>query len=208
MNRNILKIKKWYQYRNLRERLMLLGLSWILIFTTCHLFFFTPLNNRKHELKQNIIESKYVIKEWELKINALKRISGTPLYKKWISQQETSLNIQGEYGSLMKDFSLTRWQTFFKSLLKSQGQVQLTQIKNSPESVYTPVTFAPSQPKKLYQQTIQLEFYSNYINTISYLKKIEELLPNIYWNEFHYDVVRYPIAKAELEFLIFYDKNQ
>ena len=103
--------------------------------------------------------------------------------------------------------SSQNWQDIIKTILHSENNVTLDQIKNSPETEFQP-TNIDGKGSQIYQQQLLLVIYSNYFDTISYLKKMESALPNIHWNSLKYEVTEYPVARVEMEFSMLYEKHE
>lgn len=206
MKRQINKFRIWFEQRNLREKFFVLALSWAVLYAIFSLFLFIPLEKNKKTLMGSIKTNRDQILNWELQLDALNKISQTPLYKEWSVHNKNFQYLRGEYKSLLAKPSSQNWQDIIKTILHSKNNVTLDQIKNFPETEFQPANI-DGKGSKIYQQQLLLVIYSNYFDTISYLKKMESTLPNIHWNSLKYEVTEYPVGKVEMEFSMLYEKH-
>lgn len=207
MNPYLFRFKKWYDYRSTRERLFILGLCFAFMYAGFYFFIYSSIENRQMSILSQIRKINDNNKSWSMQIEAIKKISDSPLYQKWLSQQQQSINIRGKYQSLLKTFSLNQWQNIIKTVLQPQPNIRLVEIKNFPETAHTPLMLE-GEKKKIYQRTLLLVVYSNFFDTLNYMNKLETAFPNIHWTSLNYEVLQYPVAKVEMELSVFYEKNQ
>lgn len=197
-------IKVWYGERDIREKLLVLGLGIALIYALFSLFLLNPLAEKKNLLTTQMEAANLQIKNWQLQIETLKKIPNTPLYKEWITQSNKLNILKSEYQLYLKESPTKQWENVIKTILATHHNITLVEIKNSPETLYKSNT---TSTNKIYQQHLSLTIYSNYFDTISYLQHLEQTLPHIHWEKLTYEVAQYPIAKVQLEFSIIYDKT-
>lgn len=205
INDYLKKIKKWYAFLNLREKLLFIGLCWALFYAIFSFLFFIPFDKRENDLTANIKQANDQIRDWKLQINMLNNIQETPLYKKWVKQEDYLNQQKQAYRTLLRSSANINWEDVIKSILLSDNTVVIEQIKNSPEELYTLPDIKTSVP--IYQQKLLLGIYSNYFDTIKYIKKLQIALPTIHWNSLTYQVQKYPLAKVEMEFAVLYEKS-
>ncbi len=207
MREQIIAFKIWYEARPTREKLLVLVLTCAIIYALFNYLLFNPLDKEEVRLTQNLKTSRQQIKMWQTQIKTLQSISETPLYKKWQAQRQLFDSLQGKYKGLIQSSPATQWQDIIKATLGSQKNITLVQIKNLPESLYNPAGL-PADANKIYEQRLTLIIYSNYFDTLNYIRTLEEALPNIHWTTLNYTVAQYPVAKVEMEFSIFYEKQR
>lgn len=207
MNPYILFLKRWYDLRVMRERMLILGLSWALFYALFYFSLFRPLDIQEKTLREDIKSTNNQIKNWNVQIDALQKIADTPLYKTWVKQQKSFLDLHGKYKDLLKSASSNQWQDVIKAILQSQHNITIVQIKNFPEVAYNHTTpNTTTSATKIYEQRFLIVIYSNFFDTVNYIQRLEELLPNIHWDKLNYQVEQYPVAKVEMELSIFYEK--
>ncbi|SRR5579883_447396 len=205
MNEWLATLKNWYEPRPLRERIIILVLSWVALYAIFYFLFFSSLESETTALQINIKSLDDQINSWNTQISALNQISSSPLYKNWLQQHELFANLQKKYKDLLETSPTKQWQDIIKTILQSQPNITLVQIKDFPEVAYNPAKL-PISSSTLYEQQLLVIVISNYFDTINYIQHLESTLPNIHWDTLHYQVVQYPVAKIEMEFSIFYDK--
>jgi MSHA biogenesis protein MshJ len=198
--------RKWYQQRNMREKLLTIALSWACLYAIFSLAVFWPLNSNITTLRSDIRNINNQINTWNLQLNALGMLANSPLYKEWSSQHQSIHDLQQKYKVFSQSTSSQQWLEVIKNVLQPKNNVTLAQVKNAPEIIYNPFN-ASDATSKLYQQQISLTVYGNYFDIINYLRQLEIALPNIRWDSLAYQVIQYPVAKVDMEFSIFYDKS-
>src|SRR3990167_902013 len=202
----LLHLKRWYTQLSTKERLLLLALSFLLIYA---IFYFAILRGteKKHRLlleEINTTEQQQI--QTKLQIDVLKKIGESPLYKTWQQQNKLLQTMQTKYSRLIHTPSQDEWQNILRSILEINPAITIAQIKNFPESEYKS-TNGNSLAAKLYQQRLLIVFYGNYFDTLDFLTGLEKALPTLHWASLSYQVVQYPIAKIELELAILYEKT-
>ena len=206
MHTYLLHLKRWYTQLSTKERLLLLALSFLLIYA---IFYFAILRGteKKHRLlleEINTTEQQQI--QTKLQIDVLKKIGESPLYKTWQQQNKLLQTMQTKYSRLIHTPSQDEWQNILRSILEINPAITIAQIKNFPESEYKS-TNGNSLAAKLYQQRLLIVFYGNYFDTLDFLTGLEKALPTLHWTSLSYQVVQYPIAKIELELAILYEKT-
>ncbi len=204
MNKKLEQLKKWYAYRITRERILLLLLGWAIIYAFFHLIFFRPLQKKADTLRADIKTAHEQIDKWDEQLNALTKISTTPLYKQWLSQNQLIQNMQGRYQTLIQPFSQNKWQETIQTVLQTQAKIIILEIKSASTSIYTPAN--TTEPKtSIFEQKLQISFAGSFFDVVDYLEKLEHQLPDVHWIHLNYEVIKYPQAKVEVEFSIFYE---
>ncbi|EKD71874.1 MAG: hypothetical protein ACD_46C00080G0009 [uncultured bacterium] len=201
---SIKQLKRWYNFRSVREKMLTIGLIWAFLYAVFYFTFFKPLDKESSALMTDINEAKNQLTAWSDQINTVKKIGNTPLYKQWLINEKNFQIKKNAYKSLLS--SSIQWQSIVRSILLSSNNVTIEQIKNFPESIYVPPGMVQTTTK-IYQQKMMLVIYSNYFDTINYIRHLEKILPTIHWDNLNYQVVQYPMAKIEMEFSVLYEKN-
>ncbi|MBA3661728.1 MAG: hypothetical protein H0W64_08380 [Gammaproteobacteria bacterium] len=218
MNEYLLKARIWFETRSIREKLFVLLLSWALIYAFTNFLFINVEEHRTAVLRAEIKEIEHRINAWKTQINALNKLAESDLYKKWLLQHQAFSSLRGQYKFLQNASPTKQWQDVIRAVLQSQNNITLLKIKNFPESSYTTSSTGPTEPaapaakpsstNNIFQQRLLLAVSSDYFGTLNYLKRLEDLLPNIRWDLLSYEVFQYPFAKVEMEFSILYEKNE
>ena len=204
MMERYLLLKKWYEYRITRERLLLLFLCAIAWYAIFYIVLYRPLNNQKIDLLTSIKTAQASVINWQVQIEALNKISSTPLYIKWNEQRQGFQHLEDKYKSLLQPFSAGKWQDTINSVLQTPPNVTLLQIKNSSESIYAPADTSELNIK-IYQQQVFITVSGSFFDIVNYLQQLEKRLTIVHWDTFHLQTTTYPLAKVDMEFSIFYE---
>ncbi|EKD72143.1 MAG: hypothetical protein ACD_45C00750G0007 [uncultured bacterium] len=206
MNKYILIFKKWYELRATREKVWIAAFGWALLYAIFYFFSLGSLDKQTSILGEGIKKTNHQIKSWNIQISALKQMSESPLYKQWTDQKQRLEGLRGKYQNFLQTNLPGQWQEIIKNILGvKQDNIHLVQIKDFPETVYKATEH--NEKTNLYQKTFRIVVNGNFFDTVSYLQQLEKLRPNVHWDSLNYQVVQYPIAKVEMEFSIFYEKN-
>lgn len=205
MNELLKNCQNWYEQRDQRERLLVLGLGCALIYVLFLLILIHPLEYQKSTLVADIKDATNQKNIWKVKIDALNKIALSPLYKQWqIEHQKYQLAAE-QAKALMQISPTSQAQLIINALLEPQTNVTLAQIKNLPDSPYNPDNAKTTT--HIYQQRIMVTILSNFNDSVNYLLRLEQEFPNLHWNSLNYQVLQYPVAKVEMEVSVLYDKN-
>lgn len=206
MNKYYSDLVKWYDMRNMREKLLVLFLVFAIIYAVFSLSLLQPLKTKKIALKTQAKELNGQIKQWEIQIGALKKIPTSPLYKEWLSQNQSLIQLRERYQSLLNTPPEQQWQDVITTLINTQNNLTLAQIINHPETAYQSADNVKIKTN-IYQQKLDLTVLGGYFDTIQFLQQLETRLPNLHWDQLTYQVVNYPTAKIHMEFSILYEKK-
>lgn len=201
----LLFVKKWYEERGTRERLLLFLLSWSFLYAVFSLFLLTPLENQRKALHEQTNLIRNQINTWNKQIEDLNQLAQSSVYKQWTTQRLALQRLRQQYNYLVQNNSASQWREMITAILNLQSNITIAQLRDFPETPYNPNNM-PSIKPNIYQRKIALTIYSNYVDTITYLEHLEKLLPNIHWDSLNYEVAQYPLAKVDLEFSILYEK--
>jgi hypothetical protein len=194
----------WYEERETRERILLIGLSFAVWYGLFSLFVFNPLKQAKETLQTDMKEIQQTIQSLQAQINVLTGLENTPIYQKWISKHQTILNLRSQTRRLLNRTSPWQWLSIVSTLLHSYPQVTLVEIKKMPEKfALDPI----DNPQEIEQKTLVFVINANYVDTVSYLQVLEKQLPFVHWDSLDYHVINYPMAKIEIGLSILYAKQ-
>lgn len=202
------QLKNWYESRQLRDRVLFICLTWFLIIILFTLLLIKPLIHRMQTMRVTLNNIEKQVNTITIQIDAVSKLSNTPLYKQWLKEQHAFTNVQGQYQSTLQTFASKKWQDVVRFILQPQSNINLTEIKNYPETAYNSSATTTNNQTSIYQQRLAISGYTTYFMAIKYLQNLERQLPTIHWNSLHYQVTQYPTAQIEMEFSVFYDKNK
>lgn len=205
MNKYFTAFMQWYDSRNMREKLLTLALACAFVYAIFSLTLFQPLDAKLKIVRTDITEMRSQIDNWKVQTDAIKKIPQSPLYKEWLAQSQSLHQLQAQYKALLHTPPTKQWQDIIATLLQSQSNISLVQIKNFPEADYNLTTVGKIKTK-IFQQKLSIIVYGNYFDTVQFLERLEKTLPSLHWDSLKYEVAQYPIAKVEMEFSIIYEK--
>jgi MSHA biogenesis protein MshJ len=124
-------------------------------------------------------------------------------------QEGQSTNLKTQIGGVTsKVIPEEKIPDVYKDILNAQEGVLLIALKKLPPEPLVPAGFEtidlPSEFKNISKYTLQIEFQSNYFDTVEYFKRLEKLPWQLYWDNLEYKVTNYPRANVivKLHFLI------
>lgn len=208
MNKYLQQFDKWYHHRSTREQLFLMLLGCVFIYLVSYFTLFRAINFKEALLIAKIDFQNKEIQSINNKIISLKNISTSPVYKKWIAQQNNVKLIHQKFRDHMLTVTPDYWQNIIKTVLLTQQNITTDAIKYYPDAVFN-IYKVNNKEKKIYAQKVELTIQGTYFNVISYLKSLEKALPLAQWNKLDYRVNQYPNAIVAIEFSILYEpKNE
>jgi hypothetical protein len=205
MNDLILRYKTWFETRNLRERLLVCGLSWALIYAMFSVFAFNSLDKEAAELKTKMKKTNDEIVSSQTQLKYLHEIPSSPVYKDWVKSQANFQSLKDKYKNLLGKSVSEKWDEIIKAVLNNYPNILIEHIQNSPETQFQGLTIDTGSVS-VYQQKAQVTALGNFQDIYSYLVYLEKAMPNIHWDRFSYKVTEYPQARIEMEFSVLYEK--
>lgn len=209
--KNLLENILWH-FQHGREKMNLLPKLWrIVIFFVGLLFIYLLWNVLfMSGLSQKIEQQQAQKTQAELKIKILdiqyKQLTENIKKIEGIKSQEAILkarleqleNTSGIFDD--KDVSSDKITAFVKVMLTNMG-LSLDDLKIMPKEPLLESDFGGlgSSGKKLYKKTIRITFRGKYFGVINYLKELEKLSWQLYWDDLDYKVNQYPEATVELK---------
>ncbi len=205
MNKYINQFKEWFEKRELREKILVTGLSWALIYAIFALILFSPLDQKSAELSRNIKKANDDIVLWEAQMKYLRDIPSSPLYKEWLARHKTYEALKDKYKNILGKSATEKWGDIIKAVLSNYPNIAIESIENSPESLFEGNS-TDTKSDDIYKRQAKVSALGNYKDVYGYLNYLETTVPNIHWDSLSYKVTEYPEAKVEMEFSILYEK--
>lgn len=202
----ITRFKAWYETRNTRERLLVFFLGWSFLYAFFTFLFFYPIENKETTLQEEIKKINSTIESLQNQNKALDTIMKSSLSKEWKKNRSVFDKLKKQYNLLLKSTPTQQWVDAIRTLLQTQTNINLVEIKNFPEMPFKP-DYIKGEELKIYRQQLSLVVLSNYFETLNYIQKLEKSLVNLHWDTLSYTVEQYPIARVELELSVFYEKK-
>jgi MSHA biogenesis protein MshJ len=215
MKLNSENIQAWYLARTKRERLLFLLVCLVIVYMFWFLVFSRPLNIKQKEILNQIQAAQTKLETVLQQKNVILSIANDPRYSQQIREQK---QLQGQSKSAEQNLEklksmvvpLSQLTRLTKDLLSQSEGIQLLDLKKldskawAPEGVET--NWMPNY-KKIYKQTYQLEFHSDYFSAIRYLGRLEKLPWRLYWDSLEYKVDQYPNANIVIRFYLLVNQD-
>lgn len=87
-------------------------------------------------------------------------------------------------------------------ILQSETTLKLVSFENQPPTslldALTADQVTGQQQMNVYRHGLRLEFEGDYLETIRFLKKVEQLDSSFFWDNLSFNVIEYPLAKISL----------
>jgi len=207
MDKYLTNYRVWYQGRNLREKLLVITLSWALIYAIFSILFFHSIDAASEQNTKDLKTTNDQIKNWQTQLKFLADIPKTALYKEWVSEHNNYQALKDKYKNLLGKPGSNKWDDIIKTILSNYPNITIEKIENLPESAYETGKIQ-STPDSIYQQQMRLSVLGNFQDIVAYLSSLEAAMPTIHWDTLNYTVTTYPIARVEMEFSILYEKTK
>lgn len=206
MNKQLVRLDHWYRLRNTRERVFIMLLGFSFLYALLYFMFFRSVEYKRELLLAEIHQKNNQISAWTLQIDAVNKISASPLYQKWKAHQAKLNALHKQYENFILPPTSTYWQNAIKTVLSNEKSISTDEIKYYPATLFSNLSLTKSTTK-VYEQKVHVTVYGSYFDTIDYLKNLEKALPIAQWETLNYQVAQYPTAKVEVEFSILYEQT-
>jgi MSHA biogenesis protein MshJ len=201
-------IMKWLRARHPRERAILLvaglgilGMIWLT-------FVHDVLTAAKAEESRNITIADGRIAEEQNRQNEIKTTYTTdPNVYAQTRQRElrdaandADARLNRLYGDLILPQQMNQVLT---TLLQRETTLNLVKLDNLPSEALIAVAAAPEDDAapgvQVYKHGLHLEFQGSFIDTVYYLRSLEQLDSNFFWENLEFELGEYPTAKISLD---------
>lgn len=206
MPASIQSLTQWYQLRPLRERVLLLFCLLVVLFFVWDSLVMNPISLRKKNLRSQVGQLQAELTE------LAGREQLVLVRKDYDPDRENRLQLERLQAELAKNqrqleesvvnlISPQEMSVLLKDLLVRQKQLRLLSLENLPaEALQVGEQVAEQQfAPALYRHRLRLEFSGDYLATLAYLKKIEDLPRRMVWEEVEIETQEYPQAKVRLQ---------
>jgi len=196
------ELNTWLQQLDklsLRERALILLVSFLLIYNVWHLFLMQPLQAHHQALLNQAEEEQVEITTLYQSIQHVVNEKQKELGK--VDQQDlaelhTALMVKRKKLQALTDHLIApqEMSEVLKKLLTRKTQLTLLKLEN----------FVPKEEEltnkviKHFQHSLKLEFMGNYLDVLDYLQQLETLPWKFYWDELNIAVDDYPNAHVTL----------
>ncbi|SHJ78744.1 MSHA biogenesis protein MshJ [Malonomonas rubra DSM 5091] len=204
---SIKDLLQWYESRPLRERVMLLICLLVVLFFIWDTLVMNNLSVRRKDLQKQSQQLKNEITQLEARQQIAEGRKGyDPDRENRLKleqlQQELKENRQQLESNIDSLISPQDMAELLKELLQKQAKLTLHKLENQPAEALSlggatadaDVDLGPV----LYRHRLQLEFSGDYLATLEYLKKLEQLPRKLVWEDLEIKTQTYPRAYVRL----------
>ncbi len=210
------KLDAWLETRSLKERIFMLMIGFILIYFFIHAIFggHSSQDQKQIEAQIQVLKKNITLLQEQsdliLKAVTNREFTGSlQQQKKLTAESEKIQQKMSKAGPLiMNENDISN---LTHDIFNAQGNVIVGDIKNLPDEEWAPSGIdsasIPASLKNVHRRVFQMDFNSDYLNTINFLKRLEKLPWHIYWESMSYTVSQYPDAAISIKFYVLSKKT-
>jgi MSHA biogenesis protein MshJ len=203
----LLRLRDWIEAQTLRERIMALAGSIVVVVLLWHTFLVSPLDSYR-------ARSREEIRSLEKQVHALKgeteklaeKLATDPneqsrIRKATREQELEKINddLQHRVQNLIPPPQMA---LVLREILVRQQQLQLVELKTLPaEPVLTDSiedSLLAEGAARVFRHAFEMEIRGDYLSTLRYLEELEDLPWRFFWKSLNYEVLEYPEARVVL----------
>jgi MSHA biogenesis protein MshJ len=194
---------------SLRERLILVVVSVLVLHLAWDLYFFTPLQREGQQITDKITETQKEVARMEQEVQGFQRIfehdpDAENRTRIQAAEQEIA-QLNGRIQQLAEVMIEPQQMVqLLEELLQREQNLRLVKLENIAPRPFLEtkegqegVVSAPGV--NLYQHGFVIEFEGDFYSTLSYLKELEKLPWRFFWDGVTFDVQEYPNARVRIE---------
>ncbi len=198
---------------SLRERVFVIFLGWAVIYVLWFFIASYPLHGKIRALNNQVATLNTQIKGVEQQVSAIEAWAQSDKtqeknqlqqklqtqdkgLKKSIETSVVSANGKNNLAMVLKDIISVNTSSALVANIKNLGSESLFSTSG------IDLDHIPSLVKNITKDGIQVQFKSDYFNTLTYLTKLEGLQWRFYWDSLEYKVADYPQAEVVMKFYI------
>lgn len=186
---------------SVRERLLVLMTSVIVIVGLWHTLFMQPLANRATATRAELteLENRIAVANRSLEEQILQIAGGSDLQRTRIASlrdriEEINATLGDHAAELIDPSEMAQ---VLEGVLREQSRLTLVQISNT-----TPEFLSSSDDESavtFYRHGLEIEVEGSYFACLEYLSAIESLPWRLYWQVLELDVIDYPLNRVRIE---------
>ena len=195
MNAQFAKAANWFNGLITRERWLVLAAAAVLVALLMDALLVAPQGKANAKKQAALETAEKTLASTEQQLTALQGASANnPLTAKTAEQNALQLQVstlQEELDTLsaglVKADSLAK---LLEDILMQSGKLELQQMTTEPPE---------AKVGGLNKHPVTIKLTGSFADVVSYLKTLESLDWNFYWQELNYNVQQYPTAEVELK---------
>ena len=187
---------------NERERLSVMLLSVVAIIIIFVELIISPLNQKYDVIDKQIVSLTTQTKQLESQVTILKsKRSHDPDFQekqkiKLLDEQITNLNVRlkEKMHGLIEPKQMAK---VLEVVLAQNTDLKLQRVQSLGAEPLSPIKAKEGEETEtlgIYRHGLQIEFKGSYLSTLKYLKALDELPWNFYWDVLELNVDKYPVS--------------
>ena len=207
MRERLRDLMSWVESRDLRERALLLAACAAVLFGLWELALMEPLREKQKAIDTNLREIEEQLRSSEVQGERILQAHSADPNQELRKLAETlggqievlDARIHEHTVSLIPPKEMAR---FLEELLNERTKLRLIRLENlGPEPMLeVPLATAGAEGSSsgLFRHGIVIEFRGGYLDTLRYLRALEGLPWNFFWEDLEYQVQEYPEGKITI----------
>jgi len=202
MNKQLQPLFDKFDALNERERISVLLLSAVAIIIVFVEFIISPLNQQYDVIDKQIVSLQNQTKQLETQITTMssKRDSDPNFQEKQklklLDEQLTNINVRlkEKMHGLIEPKQMAK---VLEVVLAQNTDLKLQRVQSLGAVPLSPLKAkegAKTETLGVYRHGLQIEFKGSYLSTLKYLKALDELPWNFYWDVLELNVDEYPVS--------------
>jgi MSHA biogenesis protein MshJ len=198
---SVTQIKYWLQTRTQEQRILVLVSGLVVCLGIWYIAWESGYLSIHSTLRQQIVPLQEQRTAIDKQNAEMKKILDDPK----IMQRDGELlrqlnNINAQIESISThQVSASEMIKALKSILAADSGLALTRLENTANVPLILSTDKSVVGPTLYRHDFVVEFNGNYFATLNYLKRLEELPWQFYWDTINYEVTKHPEAKVSIK---------
>lgn len=203
---NLQALTKWIDARHVRERAILLCAGIGLLVLSWLVFVHDPIVAAKQRETRSIASAQGRIADEQKRQDEIRKsYTGDPNAFALTRQRElrsaaetTNARLNELYGELISPRQMSQMLT---SLLQRETMLTLVSLENQPsEALLQPGIGADNMPAtQVYKHGLRMVFEGDFLETVNYLRSLERLEGNVFWENLDFEVLEHPRARISLD---------
>ncbi|MGV3593466.1 MAG: hypothetical protein ACO1PZ_17415 [Gammaproteobacteria bacterium] len=203
---NLQALMKWIDARHVRERAILLCAGVGLLVLSWLVVVHDPIVAAKQRETRNIASALGRMADEQKRQEEIRQsYTGDPNAFALTRQRElrsaadtTNARLNELYGELISPRQMSQMLT---SLLQRETMLTLVSLENQPsEALLQPGVDANNMPStQVYKHGLRMVFEGDFLETVNYLRSLERLEGNVFWENLDFEVLEHPRARISLD---------
>lgn len=208
MNAQIQDLEKKFNARSLRERILIAGAVFAMIYFLWYNVLYSYLLATDEEVSQNLQKITSQISQLEGQIDTISQVVGRNptaalLAKSKTLKEENQVLNQKIREYIKKMVPPSDMDEMLNNIIQKASGLTVLSIENlKVKPLFTTKDInihGKTAGFQVFNHGVKFQFQGNYFDTVRFLKAVEQQKLNVIWDSFSYEVTKYPKAKITLE---------